>query len=68
MRAWISDILFCIEELNKNEFKLRDIYDFEEHLSKIHSNNNNIKAKIRQQLQILRNRGILEFKSSSLTI
>ncbi|MEG1603603.1 MAG: hypothetical protein RR340_08305, partial [Cloacibacillus sp.] len=43
------------------EFTLAQIYDFEEKLSAIHPENNNIRAKIRQQLQILRDRGLIEF-------
>ncbi len=62
-RAWISDILVCIEKLNKKEFTLEEIYDYEEYLKKIHPNNYHIKEKIRQQLQVLRERNILEFKS-----
>jgi len=63
-RAWINDILSCIEKLNKREFNLPDLYYFEEQLSIVHPHNKNIKPKIRQQLQILRDRGILKFKGN----
>ncbi len=62
-RAWTADIMYCIEKLNKREFILRDIYNFEEYLLKHHPDNQNIQTKIRQQLQVLRDKGILEFKS-----
>jgi len=51
----------CIEKLNKKEFLLQDIYDFENELKILHPDNNNIQAKIRQQLQLLRDRNYLEF-------
>jgi type II restriction enzyme len=47
--------------LNKKEFELKEIYKFEEDLKILHPENNNIKAKIRQQLQFLRNKDYLEF-------
>src|SRR4030042_176570 len=62
-RAWTSDVLMCIEKLSKQEFTLNQIYDYEPHLSSLHPDNSHIKAKIRQQLQILRDKGILEFKN-----
>jgi type II restriction enzyme len=61
-RAWLSDILYCIQQLNKNEFTLNEMYASVNYLSKLHPNNYHIKPKIRQQLQILRNQGIIEFK------
>ena len=62
-RAWLSDVLYCIQKLNKKEFSLTEMYDFEEYLTELHPNNLHIKPKIRQQLQILRDKGIVEFKS-----
>lgn len=60
-KGWILDIMNCIDALNKNEFALTDVYSFEKDLSTIHPENKNIKAKIRQQLQLLRDKGYLEF-------
>ncbi len=60
-KGWIIDIIYCIEKLNKEYFSLNDLYSFEQYLKMKHPNNNNIKAKIRQQLQILRDRGYLKF-------
>lgn len=42
-------------------FTLARIYEAENLLKKMHPNNNHIKAKIRQQLQILQDYGYLEF-------
>lgn len=61
LRGWLLDILKCIELLDKKEFTLNEIYSFEEFLKIKHPNNNNIQAKIRQQLQILRDYRYLLF-------
>ncbi len=63
-RAWTSDVLYCINRLNKKEFTLEDIYKSENYLSKLHPKNYHIKPKIRQQLQILRDKEILIFRGS----
>ncbi len=60
-RGWTFDILNCINQLGKNEFSLDEIYKFEELLFAKHLSNFNIKPKIRQQLQILRDKGLLKF-------
>lgn len=60
-KGWILDIMNCIDSLDKKEFTLQEIYNFEKDLSIIHPENNNIKPKIRQQLQFLRDKGYLEF-------
>jgi len=51
----------CVEKLENKEFSLEEIYTFENFLSKKHPENKHIKDKIRQQLQILRDKGYLEF-------
>ena len=48
-------------EMRKQIFLIEDIYYFEEQLAILHPRNHNIKAKIRQQLQVLRDKGFLEF-------
>ena len=62
-KSWLLDIIQCIEKLNKKNFSLSDIYHFEAYLKAKHPKNNNIKAKIRQQLQILRDKRYLNFIS-----
>jgi len=61
LKGWILDIMNCIDSLKKKEFTLQDIYNFEKDLAVIHPENNNIKPKIRQQLQFLRDKGYLKF-------
>ena len=51
----------CIDILHKKEFSIQELYVFEEVLKKQYPENNFIKDKIRQQLQILRDKGFLEF-------
>lgn len=60
-KGWLLDIMKCIEELGNKEFSLDEIYAFENILSNKHPDNKYIKDKIRQQLQILRDKGYLEF-------
>lgn len=59
-RGWLLDVLGCVEQLDA-EFSLSDIYQFSDLLAEKHSDNHNIKPKIRQQLQILRDKGFIDF-------
>ena len=60
-RGWLLDTLQCIEKIQNNEFKLNQVYAFEEELQRKHPDNNFIRDKLRQQLQILRDKGVIEF-------
>jgi type II restriction enzyme len=60
-RGWILDIMNCVDKINKKEFNLDEIYSFEKTLKYKYPNNNHIKDKIRQQLQIMRDKGLIEF-------
>ena len=60
-RGWIADVLACVRELGRMEFTLADMYRFEDRLGGMHRRNRNVRPKIRQQLQILRDRGLLDF-------
>jgi len=60
-KGWLLDVMRSIEKLGRREFTLDDMYAFEGELSKLHPENKHIKDKIRQQLQILRDKGYLEF-------
>lgn len=60
-KGWMLDVLLCVERIGKTEFSLEEIYGFEAHLKVKHPLNNNVKAKIRQQLQFLRDKNIIEF-------
>jgi len=60
-KGWLLDVLVCVEKIKKEEFSLDQVYGFEAYLKAKHPLNNNVKAKIRQQLQFLRDRNVLEF-------
>ena len=53
----------CIDAIQKETFTLKDIYSFEGQLKQKYPNNNFVKDKIRQQLQFLRDKGLIEFKN-----
>jgi type II restriction enzyme len=60
-RGWIVDVLACVEKIEKDVFDLSDVYSFEGQLQSLYPSNRNIRPKIRQQLQVLRENNILEF-------
>jgi len=60
-RGWLADVLACVRQLDKEIFKLADVYTFERQLAELHPRNKHIRPKIRQQLQVLRDYGIVEF-------
>ena len=60
-RGWILDILKCLERIPQNTFSLADMYHFARDLQQLHPENQHIEAKIRQQLQVLRDHKIIEF-------
>lgn len=65
-RSWIVDILYCINKIPKTIFSLEDVYQFESWLASQHPANHNIRPKVRQQLQILRDNNIIEFLGNGL--
>jgi type II restriction enzyme len=62
-RGWLLEVMKCAEAIGKPEFNIDDIYAFEGRLSRLYPDNQNVKPKIRQQLQFLRDRGYLDFVS-----
>jgi type II restriction enzyme len=62
-RGWLLDVMKCVESLGKRDFTLDEVYAFERHLGDLYPGNQNVKPKIRQQLQYLRDRGYVEFVS-----
>lgn len=60
-RGWLLDVMACVDNLGSKEFTLNEMYAFENMLSKKHPENKHVKDKIRQQLQVLRAKGYLEF-------
>jgi type II restriction enzyme len=62
-RGWLVEVMKCVELIGRPEFELEDVYAFEDRLGAIYPGNNNVRPKIRQQLQVLRDNGYLEFTS-----
>lgn len=62
-KGWLLDTMRIIDKLGKLEFNLDEIYSFEKDLSEQYPHNQHIKDKLRQQLQILRDKGFLKFVS-----
>lgn len=60
-RGWLLDVMKCVEAIGRREFTLEDVYAYEPRLAALYPGNNNVRPKIRQQLQVLRDRGFLEF-------
>jgi type II restriction enzyme len=60
-KGWLLDVMVCVERMKKREFTLEEVYSFEDYLKTKHPMNNNVKAKIRQQLQLLRDKNVIEF-------
>ena len=52
-------MLRCVESLPESEFTLEEIYAFEPDLKALYPENHHVRDKIRQQLQVLRDRGLL---------
>lgn len=60
-RGWLLDVWRCVEDLGRAEFSIADAYGFEARLSRLYPGNRNVRPKIRQQLQVLRDNGRLVF-------
>jgi type II restriction enzyme len=60
-KGWLLNVLKCAEDIGKREFDLDEVYVFESRLSGLYPANRHVRQKIRQQLQVLRDQGLLEF-------
>lgn len=61
LRGWALDVLAAIRKLPKTRFSLQELYGFEAYLQGLHPKNKNVRPKIRQQLQVLRDLGLVRF-------
>jgi type II restriction enzyme len=61
--GWAASLLNLLRQLPGDRFSLRDAYVFEAELAKLYPGNNNVRPKIRQQLQVLRDAGIIRFEA-----
>ncbi len=60
-RGWLMDVLKCVESIPNNDFCLDEVYAFADELQLRHPENNFVRDKIRQQLQVLRDKGFIQF-------
>ena len=60
-RSWAAAVLNIIYRLSKSSFSLADVYAFELELQAMYPENKNIRPKIRQQLQVLRDNRLIRF-------
>ncbi len=58
-RGWTLDVLTAIRSLGRIEFTNGDAYTLADQLAQLHPDNRHIRDKIRQQLQVLRDGGLL---------
>lgn len=58
-RGWMLDVLNLVSRFGDREFRNQDVYRLEHELQSLHPSNSNIRAKVRQQLQVLRDLGLL---------
>jgi type II restriction enzyme len=66
LRGWTIDVLNAIRRLGKARFSLAELYATESDLQKTHPHNRNVRPKIRQQLQVLRDLGLLRFTAPGI--
>lgn len=62
-RGWTLDVLTVISQFGTRSFELKEVYNFEAHFAALHPENHRIQPKIRQQLAIIRDLGLLRFLS-----
>jgi len=60
-RGWTILTLSIVRKLNQAAFSLNDLCQYEREFAEVYPDNHHIRAKIRQQLQVLRDMGILAF-------
>lgn len=60
-RGWLIEVMKCVELIGRAEFEIADVYRFEEHMQQLYPGNMHVREKMRQQLQVLRDAGFIEF-------
>lgn len=60
-RGWSLDVLRLVQRAGRSIFELSDAYTLENELARLYPHNRNIRPKIRQQLQVLRDTGFIRF-------
>ena len=65
-RGWLAVTMKLIRQLKKTQFTLQDLYTLEVEAQKAFPQNSHVRAKLRQQLQVLRNKGWLNFVGNGI--
>lgn len=65
-RGWTLDVLNIVRRLGKPEFTNDEVYAHDRELEQLHPDNRHVRDKIRQQLQILRDTGLLVHVESGI--
>ncbi|MBI3437373.1 MAG: restriction endonuclease [Proteobacteria bacterium] len=60
-RGWLIEVMKCVESIGRAEFEIADVYRFEDDLRRVYPGNMHVREKMRQQLQLLRDAGFIEF-------
>lgn len=61
LSGWRLDTFNVVSNIPNNVFELDRVYEYKQQLQNLHPDNQNIEAKIRQQLQELRDLGLIDF-------
>lgn len=67
-RGWTTLTLRIIRNLGKPVFSLRDLYERERQFSMAYPANRHVRPKIRQQLQVLRDLGVVSFEGNGVYV
>jgi type II restriction enzyme len=62
-RGWTATVLTIVRDIGLKSFRLSEVYAHRQKLEEAFPNNRHVEAKIRQQLQVLRDLGYLHFSS-----
>ncbi len=65
-RGWAAAVLRLLHGMHKERFNTEDAYTLESELSLLYPENRNIRPKIRQQLQVLRDAGLVSFEARGI--
>jgi hypothetical protein len=61
LNGWKLEVFKCVNSIPNQFFSLKEVNEFENNLKKKYPSNTRVKDKIRQQLQFLRDLGLIEF-------
>jgi type II restriction enzyme len=60
-RGWLIVVMKCVDLIGRRDFTLAEVYAQAPRLERLYPGNQNVRPKIRQQLQVLRDQGYLQF-------